>query len=96
MQKFIDKVEKRTGRIPGGGFLRMYDTVYMTKHIIEKMGVTNKPGDLEKDREKIREGWQNLKNYRGLEGRTSMNEKGDGEKEVYYLIVKDGAFQRLR
>jgi branched-chain amino acid transport system substrate-binding protein len=95
MQRFIGKVEKRTGKIPSIGYVRMYDTVYMTKHIIEKMGVTNKPADLEKDREKIRNGWQNLKDYRGLEGRTSINEKGDGEKETYLLIVKDGAFQRL-
>lgn len=96
MQEFIDKVKKRTGKVPGGGYLRMYDTVYMTKYIIEKMGVTNKPGDLVKDRERIRKGWENLKDYRGLEGLTSMNEKGDGEKQVYYLIVKDGAFQRLQ
>lgn len=95
MKQFVDKVVKRTGQTPSIGYIRMYDTVYMTKHIIEKMKVTNKPGDLEKDREKIRDGWQNLKDYRGLEGRTSMNEKGDGDKETYLLIVKDGEFRRL-
>jgi len=95
MQEFVKKAEKRSAKVQIGT-LRMYDCVYISKYIIEKMGVTNKPEDLAKDRDKIRQGWATLKDYKGVEGRTSIDEKGDGIKETYLLIIKDGRYQRLQ
>ncbi len=95
MLEFIEKIKKRTGKLANIGDLRMYDCVYINKHIIEKMGVTGKPEDLEKDRDKIREGWKTLKDYQGVEGKMSIDEKGDGVKETYLLVIKDGKFIRL-
>jgi len=95
MVEFVEKVKKRTGKLANIGDLRMYDCVYINKYVIEKMGVTGKPEDLEKDRDKIREGWKTLKDYQGVEGKMSIDEKGDGVKENYLLVVKDGKFVRL-
>lgn len=95
MQEFIKKAEKKFGKVQIGN-VRMYDCVNVTKYVIEKMGVTNKPEDLAKDRDKVRQGWATLKNYKGVEGRLSIDEKGDGIKETYLLIIKDGKYQRLQ
>jgi branched-chain amino acid transport system substrate-binding protein len=95
MQAFVKKVQEKYGTVPNVGHVRMYDCIFMTKKIIEDMGVTNKPEELAKDREKIRKGWETLKNYRGVEGLTTMDEKGDGIKETYLLVARDGRFQRL-
>jgi branched-chain amino acid transport system substrate-binding protein len=95
MQEFVKKIKEKYGTVPNVGHVRIYDAIYMTKYIIEKMAVTNKPEDLAEDREEIRKGWETLKDYRGVEGLTSMDEKGDGIKETYLLVAKEGRFQRL-
>ena len=66
--KFVQEFKKRSpaGKDPTYGGLRAYDNMYIIKKIIEEGGVTNKPGDLEKDREKIRNGWAKLKDFPGI------------------------------
>ncbi len=66
--------------------------MYIIKKIMEEEGVTNRPGDLEEDREKIRRGWAKVKNYQGISGPTTMNNVGDGEGGVMTLVVKGGKF----
>jgi len=95
MQKFVKKIKEKYDKVPDVGHVRIYDCIYMTKYIIEKVGITNKTEDLAKDRENIRKGWETLRDYRGVEGLTSMDEKGDGIKETYLLAVKGGQFQRI-
>lgn len=90
VQRFIEKFVKRAGKKPNYGGMRSYDSIYITKMIIEKYGVTNKPGDLQKDRERIRKGWSELKNFPGISGTTTMDEDGDGKGTGAVLIVKDG------
>lgn len=97
MASFKEKFEKNPKKIPiGVGSVRVYDIIYMTKMIVEKMGVTNKPEDLQKDKERIGQGWANLKDYKAVEGLTSINQDGDAEKEVYVLKVVKGKFQRIQ
>jgi branched-chain amino acid transport system substrate-binding protein len=95
MQEFVKKVKEEYDIVPNVGHVRMYDCIYMTKDIIEKAGISNKPEDLANDRESIRKGWETLKDFRGVEGLTSIDEKGDGIKETYLLMVKGGQFQRI-
>ncbi|MDP6085598.1 MAG: ABC transporter substrate-binding protein, partial [Nitrospinota bacterium] len=90
---YLNKYKKRSGgRKPPYGGPRAYDNVYITKRIIEEKGVTNKPGDLAKDREKIRRGWQELKGYDGVSGATSMNKVGDGSGGIVILKVVGGKY----
>lgn len=92
--KFVTEFKKRSpaGKEPTYGGLRGYDNVYIIKKIIESEGVTNKPEDLEKDREKIRDGWAKLKDFPGISGQTTMDSVGDGTGEVKSVLVQNGKF----
>ena len=94
---YLDKFKKRSGgRKPPYGGPRAYDIVYITKKIIEDKGVTNKSGDLQKDRDKIRQGWQELKGYDGVAGMTSMNAVGDGSGGIVILKVVGGKYVSIK
>jgi len=71
---------------------RSYDNIYIIKKIMEEEGVTNRPEDLEKDREKIRRGWAKLKDFPGISGVTTMDEVGDGMGGVMTLVVEGGKY----
>ena len=94
VQNFVADFRKRSpaGKDPTYGGLRGYDNIYILKKIIENGGVTNKPDDLEKDRERIRDGWAKLKDFPGISGTTSMDSVGDGTGEVKSLMVENGKF----
>lgn len=68
----------------------VYDIIYLIKHMIEKTGVTNKPGDLARDREKIMKGLTNIKDFRGIVGPVAFNKDGDGDKTIYVAEIQDG------
>lgn len=95
VQKFVNEYVKRYGAPPDHTNVQAYDIVYIMKKLIEESGVTNKPEDLKKDRVFIRDGWQNLKNYRGIQGVTSIDQNGDGIKETYIIQIKEGKFTRI-
>ena len=59
---------------------------------MEEQGVTNKPGDLAKDRDRIRMGWEKLKNFNGISGMTTMDKNGDGVGGVRTLVVESDKF----
>ncbi|MCZ6549055.1 MAG: ABC transporter substrate-binding protein [Deltaproteobacteria bacterium] len=94
MVKFLDKYKKRSpgGKEPPYGGPRSYDNIYIIKKIMEEEGVTNRPADLENDREKIRRGWAKLKGYSGIAGVTSMDKNGDGIGGVMTMAVEGGKF----
>ena len=94
MVKFLKEFTSRSpgGKMPPYSGPRSYDNMYIIKKIMEEEGVTNKPGDLEKDREKIRKGWAKLTNYPGISGATTMDEAGDGKGGVMTLVVQGGEF----
>ncbi|MGI5882795.1 MAG: ABC transporter substrate-binding protein [Dethiobacteria bacterium] len=48
------------------------------------------------DREAIREGIAQTKDFPGITGLTSIDEEGDTIKDVLILQVENGAFKRLR
>jgi len=94
MVNFLEKFKARSpgGKAPPYGGPRSYDNIYILKKIIEEEGVTNRPGDLQKDRDKIRAGWAKLKDYQGICGPTTMDENGDGIGGVKTLVVENGKF----
>jgi branched-chain amino acid transport system substrate-binding protein len=68
----------------------VYDSIYFFKYVVETMGVTNKPEDLAKDREKIMKGFATLKDFKGIVGPTAFNEDGDADKPIFAAEIKGG------
>jgi branched-chain amino acid transport system substrate-binding protein len=93
VQAFVKKMKAATGgkSFPYSG-PRAYDNMYILKQVIEQSGVTNKSGDLEMDRERIRKGWAGLRNFNGVSGTTSINEVGDGGGGGRILKVVNGKY----
>ena len=81
---------------PGTNAARYYDNAMINYHLIKRMGVTNRPEDLDLDREKIRKGWETLKDFPGVEGKITMNKDGDAEKSTYFFILKGGEYLRVK
>jgi len=96
VQAFIRKFQKEYGKemTPHTVAASFYDTLYITRHLIKKTGVSGKPKDFEKDREKIRAGWARLKDFPGL-SRTSIDSNGEAWKNYYTLVVQDGKWIRV-
>jgi branched-chain amino acid transport system substrate-binding protein len=92
LKKFL---EKSGGRKPNYGGMRAYDNVYITKWVIESQGVTNEPGDLDADRDRIRLGWTKVKDFDGITGATTINAERDGGGRATVLVVKDGQFVKV-
>ncbi len=66
-----------------------YDAVFMMVEAIKNMGVTNRPEDLEKDREKIMKYFTTLRDFKGVASK-GFNEVGDGVKDVIVFEIKGG------
>ena len=62
-----------------------------------KLGLSGKAEDLQKDREKIRDGWASLKDYPAeVGGKTTIDKNGDAWKDYYTLVVKAAAGLKRR
>jgi branched-chain amino acid transport system permease protein len=95
VQAFLKKFMDRSGgKKPNYGGMRTYDNVYLMKLAIETGGVTNKPDDLEADRDRIRKAWNQVKDYDGVAGLTTLvDREGAGKPTV--LTVKDSALVKV-
>jgi len=65
--------------------VNVYDGIYMFAHVMKKMGITNKPDDLAKDRELIMKGLTDLKGFPGVASEISFNQDGDAVRDVYVV-----------
>jgi branched-chain amino acid transport system substrate-binding protein len=92
LKKFM---ERSGGKKSNYGGLRSYDNVFIMKWVIERSGVTNRPEDLEADRERIRKGWTQVAEFDGITGLTTINAERDGAGKATVLVVKDGAFTKV-
>lgn len=72
-----------------------YDAVFMIVEAITKTGITNKPGDLAADREKVMKYFTTLNNFSGVASR-GFNDVGDGIKEVFVFEVKGGHWKPIK
>jgi branched-chain amino acid transport system substrate-binding protein len=95
MQAFMKKFVARAGKKSNYGGLRAYDNVYILKTVIEQGGVSNRPGDLDADRDRIRKGLSQLKNFDGVVGATSFDSVRDGSGKATVLTIKDGKFVKV-
>ena len=95
-KKFVDEFTKKA---KAKGFeeaepvmydANVYEAVYFLKYVMEKMGVTNKPEDLAKDREKIMRGLATVKDFKGIVGPVAFNADGDADKPIFVAEIKDG------
>ena len=93
VQTFVKKfLERSGGKRPNSSALAMYDQLFISKMCVETSGVTNKPDDLDSDREKLAKCWAGLKAYDGAIGAVTMNELGVNVGQIWALTVKKGVF----
>ena len=93
VQAYLKKIlAKNNGQQPPYGGPRAYDIIYSYKHCIEKADVTNKPSDVDSDREKIRGCLAGLKNFPGVAGEITMDEHRDGAGSSAILKVVNGKY----
>lgn len=96
VQAYVKKiVAKNKGKLPPYGGPRAYDIIYSYKHCIESSGVTNKPGDLDSDRDRIRGCLAGLKKFPGVAGEITMDQHGDGAGSSAILKVVKGKYTNV-
>ncbi len=92
VEKFV-KVAKAKGFAPPEPVMydnNVYDAIYFLKYAMEKMGVTNNPGEVALDREKIMKGLSTIKDFKGIVGPIAFNADGDADKPIFVAEIKDG------
>jgi len=96
VQAYVKKIKpKLNGQLPPYSGPRSYDIVYSFKYCFEKAGITNKPEDLESDRDKIRECLGTLKDFPGVAGPITMDEVRDGTGITAILKVVNGKYVNI-
>src|SRR5437016_9170784 len=93
VQAYVKKIKpKLNGALPPYSGPRSYDIVYSFKYCFEKAGITNKPADLDSDRDKIRQCLGTLKEFPGVAGPITMDEVRDGTGITAVLKVVNGKY----
>jgi len=97
VQTFIATFKKQFGKdvLPHPTTAGMYNTLLVTRYLIEKQNLSGNPADLQKDREKLRDGWAKLKDFQGL-SRITMNEDGEALMDYWTLAVRDGTWETVK
>jgi branched-chain amino acid transport system substrate-binding protein len=90
VQSYVSSQEKRTGEMVVLHEAYAYDGVLTIAEAIKKGGVTNKPADLEKDRERIREALNGI-HIVGMSGAYSLNpQTGEVERPMMKALISGG------
>ena len=84
---------KKSGKTPNNAASLIYDSLFITKQCIEKAEVSNKPDELVRDRERLKDCWTAVKDYPGITGKIAINADGDAVLEPFVLVVKKGKFE---
>ena len=93
VQAYLKKfLARNNGKAPPYGGPRAYDIIYSYKYCFEKAGITNKPADLDSDRDKIRECLSGLKHFPGVAGEITFDEVRDGAGASAVLKVVNGKY----
>jgi len=93
---WVAEYKKRAQTTPNNTDALMYDSLFIMKQCIETSGVTNKPADLARDRERIRECLENLDNFEGIGGRIRFNADGDAVLQPVVLQARGQRWVSLR
>ena len=93
VQAYVKKIKpKLNGALPPYSGPRSYDIMYAFKYCFEKAGITNKPADLDSDRDKIRVCLGEMKNFPGVAGEITMDKDRDGTGKTAILKVVNGKY----
>ncbi len=92
VQAYAKKIVAKIGSKPPYSGPRAYDIIYSYKHCIEQSGVTNKPAELDSDRDKMRDCLGKLKGFPGVAGEITMDAVRDGAGASAILKVVNGAY----
>lgn len=93
VQAYVKKIKpKLNGQLPPYSGPRSYDIMYSFKYCFEKAGITNKPEDIDSDRDKIRECLGTLKDFPGVAGPITMDANRDGTGITAILKVVNGKY----
>ncbi|MBI2317151.1 MAG: ABC transporter substrate-binding protein [Betaproteobacteria bacterium] len=69
-----------------------WDAVHMIMEAMLRTGVQNRPESLEPDRDRIKDYFSRLKNFKGIASR-GFNDDGDGVKDVIVTEARDGRWR---
>jgi branched-chain amino acid transport system substrate-binding protein len=87
-RSFVAAYEKRfEGKVPDAMAALGYDSVMILADAIKRAGTTDGP--------KVRDALAATRDFDGVTGRTSINEKRDATKPAVILQVKDGKFKYI-
>src|SRR5690606_37229483 len=93
---WVADYRSRAGTNPNNTDALMYDSIFILKHCIETRGVTNRPAELARDRERIRDCLDGLENYPGIAGPITFNEDGDAVLQPVVLQARGQRWTSLK
>lgn len=85
VQKFVENYTKAYGRAPDQFAASAYDGVYMAMDAMQRVGTTT-------DHKKIRDALAQMKDFKGVCGTFSFDEKRDPVVDLILMKMKDGKF----
>jgi branched-chain amino acid transport system substrate-binding protein len=93
VKKFVARVQEKYKKKPNQFHAQAYDALYLIAEAVQKAGVTESTPE---NRTKIRDALSSITNFPGISGvHTFKPGKGDAEKSVFILTIKDGKYALL-
>jgi len=89
---------KTTAKFKGAADLHSmaaWENMFILKNVMESEGISGKPGDLQSDRRKVRDGLAKLKTTSGLIGVTKRDAEGEADKPYVFVHAKKGEWKVL-
>jgi branched-chain amino acid transport system substrate-binding protein len=82
---------KTTAKFNGAADLHSmaaWENIFILKNVMESEGISGKPGDVQADRRKIRDGLAKLNTTKGLIGTTKRDAEGEADKPYLFVHAK--------
>jgi branched-chain amino acid transport system substrate-binding protein len=93
VKKFVAKIQEKYKKKPNQFHAQAYDALWIVAEAVKRAGVTENTPD---NRTKIRDAMYTISNFPGVSGtHTFRAGKGDAEKSVFILTLKDGKYALL-
>jgi len=93
VRKFVARVQEKYKKKPNQFHAQAYDALYIIAEAIKKAGVTESTPE---NRTKIRDALSSITNFPGVSGVHSFKPgKGDAEKSVFILTLREGKYALL-
>ncbi len=89
---------KTTAKFKGAADLHSmaaWENIFILKKVMESEGISGKPGDVQSDRRKIRDGLAKLKTTDGLIGTTKRDAEREADKPYLFVHAKKGEWKVL-